>query len=98
MPSIEVGTVGGGTHLPAQAGCLEICGVRGAAKGPNAMPGKYYLLLCLCCVKCSVWLVVFVFSIFIDVNGLQLNRGVVVAATVHVYTHSHFLINISVNR
>lgn len=39
MPSIEVGTVGGGTHLPAQAGCLEICGVRGAAKGPGAMPG-----------------------------------------------------------
>lgn len=40
MPSIEVGTVGGGTHLPAQAGCLEICGVRGAAKtgdpGDNA--------------------------------------------------------------
>lgn len=39
MPSIEVGTVGGGTHLPAQAGCLEICGVRGAAKGPNSCPG-----------------------------------------------------------
>ncbi len=32
MPSVEVGTVGGGTHLPAQAGCLEICGVRGASK------------------------------------------------------------------
>jgi hydroxymethylglutaryl-CoA reductase (NADPH) len=39
MPSIEVGTVGGGTHLPAQAGCLEICGVRGAAKGQDALPG-----------------------------------------------------------
>jgi hydroxymethylglutaryl-CoA reductase (NADPH) len=39
MPSIEVGTVGGGTHLPAQAGCLEICGVRGAAKGPGSLPG-----------------------------------------------------------
>ena len=39
MPSIEVGTVGGGTHLSAQANCLEICGVRGAAKGPNSMPG-----------------------------------------------------------
>jgi hydroxymethylglutaryl-CoA reductase (NADPH) len=25
MPSVEVGTVGGGTHLPAQAGGLEIC-------------------------------------------------------------------------
>jgi hydroxymethylglutaryl-CoA reductase (NADPH) len=32
MPSIEVGTVGGGTQLPAQAGCLDICGVRGASK------------------------------------------------------------------
>jgi len=39
MPSVEVGTVGGGTHLPAQAGCLEICGVRGAAKGPGTTPG-----------------------------------------------------------
>lgn len=39
MPSIEVGTVGGGTHLPAQAGCLDICGVRGAAKGEDALPG-----------------------------------------------------------
>ena len=39
MPSIEVGTVGGGTHLPAQAGCLDICGVRGASRvsaGDNA--------------------------------------------------------------
>eukprot|EP01036_Dinobryon_divergens_P033397 gene33397-43174_t len=39
MPSVEVGTVGGGTHLPAQAGCLDICGVRGAAKGAGAHPG-----------------------------------------------------------
>ena len=39
MPSIEVGTVGGGTHLPAQSGCLDICGVKGASKGPNSLPG-----------------------------------------------------------
>jgi len=39
MPSIEVGTVGGGTHLPAQAGCLDICGVRGICKDPNSAPG-----------------------------------------------------------
>jgi len=32
MPSIEVGTVGGGTSLPAQAACLEIMGVRGASQ------------------------------------------------------------------
>jgi hydroxymethylglutaryl-CoA reductase (NADPH) len=43
MPSVEVGTVGGGTHLPAQAGCLDICKVRGATvtdpKKPGYQPG-----------------------------------------------------------
>jgi hydroxymethylglutaryl-CoA reductase (NADPH) len=29
MPSIEVGTVGGGTNLPAQSACLELLGVKG---------------------------------------------------------------------
>jgi len=29
MPSIEVGTVGGGTVLPAQSACLEMLGVKG---------------------------------------------------------------------
>lgn len=37
MPSIEVGTVGGGTNLPAQAACLEILGLRGAHP---TTPGK----------------------------------------------------------
>ncbi|CAG9816665.1 unnamed protein product [Phaedon cochleariae] len=39
MPSIEIGTVGGGTVLPAQASCLEMLGVRGAnieCPGENA--------------------------------------------------------------
>eukprot|EP01104_Vermistella_antarctica_P002616 TRINITY_DN12833_c1_g1_i1.p1 TRINITY_DN12833_c1_g1~~TRINITY_DN12833_c1_g1_i1.p1 ORF type:complete len:505 (-),score=142.11 TRINITY_DN12833_c1_g1_i1:126-1607(-) len=31
MPSIEVGTVGGGTHLPGQAACLDILGIRGSS-------------------------------------------------------------------
>ena len=30
MPSIEVGTVGGGTVLPAQSSCLEMLGVKGS--------------------------------------------------------------------
>jgi len=38
MPSVEVGTVGGGTSLPAQAACLDICGVRGASRSPK-QPG-----------------------------------------------------------
>lgn len=37
MPSIEIGTVGGGTVLPPQAACLEMLGVR----GPNReKPGE----------------------------------------------------------
>ncbi|XP_018578730.1 3-hydroxy-3-methylglutaryl-coenzyme A reductase [Anoplophora glabripennis] len=30
MPSIEIGTIGGGTVLPAQAACLEMLGVKGS--------------------------------------------------------------------
>ncbi|XP_024990755.1 3-hydroxy-3-methylglutaryl-coenzyme A reductase 3-like [Cynara cardunculus var. scolymus] len=39
MPSIEVGTVGGGTQLASQAACLNLLGVKGANKesaGSNA--------------------------------------------------------------
>lgn len=39
MPSIEVGTVGGGTQLAAQSACLNLLGVKGANKeaaGANA--------------------------------------------------------------
>jgi hydroxymethylglutaryl-CoA reductase (NADPH) len=39
MPSIEVGTVGGGTGLEAQGACLDIVGVRGASKPPKS-PGE----------------------------------------------------------
>ncbi|XP_014834618.1 PREDICTED: 3-hydroxy-3-methylglutaryl-coenzyme A reductase-like [Poecilia mexicana] len=39
MPSIEVGTVGGGTNLPPQQACLKMLGVQGASQqypGENA--------------------------------------------------------------
>ncbi|CAK8538538.1 unnamed protein product [Lathyrus sativus] len=32
MPSIEVGTVGGGTQLPSQSACLNLLGVKGSSK------------------------------------------------------------------
>mmetsp|Transcript_6910 Transcript_6910/g.9903 ORF Transcript_6910/g.9903 Transcript_6910/m.9903 type:complete len:591 (-) Transcript_6910:107-1879(-) len=35
MPSLEVGTVGGGTTLPAQASCLKAIGVKGSGKKPG---------------------------------------------------------------
>ena len=37
MPSLEVGTVGGGTSLPAQAACLSAMG----CKGGGATPGEH---------------------------------------------------------
>jgi len=36
MPSIEVGTVGGGTSLPAQSSCLKVVGCKGGASTPGA--------------------------------------------------------------
>ncbi|ENN81135.1 hypothetical protein D910_01964 [Dendroctonus ponderosae] len=39
MPSIEIGTIGGGTILPAQSACLDILGVKGSNRenpGANA--------------------------------------------------------------
>jgi len=35
MPSIEVGTVGGGTSLPAQAACLQAIGCKGGGDTPG---------------------------------------------------------------
>jgi len=35
MPSIEVGTVGGGTGLPAQAACLKAIGCKGGGASPG---------------------------------------------------------------
>eukprot|EP00581_Thalassiosira_minuscula_P031435 CAMPEP_0183784684 /NCGR_PEP_ID=MMETSP0739-20130205/66112_1 /TAXON_ID=385413 /ORGANISM="Thalassiosira miniscula, Strain CCMP1093" /LENGTH=718 /DNA_ID=CAMNT_0026028659 /DNA_START=67 /DNA_END=2223 /DNA_ORIENTATION=- len=35
MPSIEVGTVGGGTGLPAQAACLRAIGAKGGGENPG---------------------------------------------------------------
>lgn len=35
MPSIEVGTVGGGTGLPAQSACLKAIGVKGGGGNPG---------------------------------------------------------------
>jgi len=38
MPSVEVGTVGGGTGLPAQSACLDIMGLKGASQVPGDKP------------------------------------------------------------
>merc|ERR1711862_396656 len=47
MPSIEVGTVGGGTSLPAQASCLKVVGVKGGYKYLELMQLNSLMLLLL---------------------------------------------------
>lgn len=54
MPSLEVGTVGGGTGLPAQSACLEMLGLRGIV---------YINLISLICtlINCRVFVLVCLF-------------------------------------
>lgn len=46
MPSLEVGTVGGGTVLTGQAACLEILGVKGAGVVPAENSARLAGLVC----------------------------------------------------
>ncbi|KAJ0170357.1 hypothetical protein K1T71_014285 [Dendrolimus kikuchii] len=46
MPSLEVGTVGGGTVLTAQGACLDILGVRGAGIRPAENSARLASLIC----------------------------------------------------
>ncbi|XP_012277434.1 3-hydroxy-3-methylglutaryl-coenzyme A reductase isoform X2 [Orussus abietinus] len=47
MPSIEIGTVGGGTGLPAQGACLAMLGVKGAhTEEPGENASKLARIVC----------------------------------------------------
>ncbi|CAH2056645.1 unnamed protein product, partial [Iphiclides podalirius] len=46
MPSLEVGTVGGGTVLAAQGACLQMLGVRGAGPRPAEHSARLAALVC----------------------------------------------------
>lgn len=46
MPSLEVGTVGGGTILTGQGACLEILGVKGAGITPAENSARLASLIC----------------------------------------------------
>lgn len=46
MPSLEVGTVGGGTVLTGQGACLEILGVKGAGVRPAENSARLASLIC----------------------------------------------------
>ena len=41
MPSIELGTVGGGTNLPPQQACLQVRGPGGRRRAPGGRDGPW---------------------------------------------------------
>jgi hydroxymethylglutaryl-CoA reductase (NADPH) len=46
MPSVEVGTVGGGTFLPAQSSCLEMLKVKGSGPVAGENADKLARIVC----------------------------------------------------
>lgn len=47
MPSLEVGTIGGGTHLPAQSACLDLLKCRGACtEQPGRNSQRLAMIIC----------------------------------------------------
>ncbi|KAK9713393.1 hypothetical protein RND81_06G024500 [Saponaria officinalis] len=50
MPSIEVGTVGGGTQLASQAACLNLLGLKGASKGKEGSNSRVLARIVAACV------------------------------------------------
>ncbi|GJQ71665.1 putative hydroxymethylglutaryl-coenzyme A reductase [Trypoxylus dichotomus] len=47
MPSLEVGTVGGGTILPAQSACLDMLGIKGSnIQEPGENANRFANIIC----------------------------------------------------
>ncbi|EGC32461.1 hydroxymethylglutaryl CoA reductase [Dictyostelium purpureum] len=76
MPSIEVGTVGGGTSLPAQASCLDIIGVRGSIAGkPGANADQLAKTICAAVMAGELSLMAALSAGHLMKSHLQLNRA-----------------------
>lgn len=48
MPSIELGTVGGGTNLPPQQACLQVCARLSVHSCPHVYPQVLRASPCVC--------------------------------------------------
>jgi len=76
MPSIEVGTVGGGTQLPAQAGCLEIMGVAGPNETQPGLNSRTLAsIVCAAVMAGELSLLAALSEGTLVDSHLQLNRG-----------------------
>ena len=46
MPCLEVGTVGGGTHLPAQSAMLDLLNIKGSSEIPGENAKQLAIVIC----------------------------------------------------
>lgn len=90
MPSIEVGTVGGGTGLPAQGACLAMLGIKGAHRthpGQNAK--RLARVVCATVLAAELSLMAALASGDLVKSHLRHNRSsVLISNPVHT-THSN---------
>ena len=74
MPSIEVGTVGGGTSLQPQQACLNVLGVRGAANNPGENAQKLARIVCATVLAGELSLISALSAGHLLRSHMQLNR------------------------
>lgn len=76
MPSIEVGTVGGGTHLPAQSACLDLLHVKGASEeNPGRNAEKLAEVVCAGVLAGELSLMAALAAGHLTRSHMQLNRA-----------------------
>ncbi|CAH2007171.1 unnamed protein product [Acanthoscelides obtectus] len=76
MPSIEIGTIGGGTILPAQSACLDMLGVRGPHEDiPGANAKQLARIVCASVVAGEISLMAALASGHLVKSHLKYNRS-----------------------
>ena len=77
MPSIEIGTIGGGTGLPAQAACLEMMACKGSSKeiGPGANGDQFAQLIATSVLAGELSLISAIAAGQLVNSHMQFNRG-----------------------
>ncbi|VEN56931.1 unnamed protein product [Callosobruchus maculatus] len=76
MPSIEIGTIGGGTILPAQSACLDMLGVRGPHEDvPGANAKQLARIVCASVLAGEVSLMAALASGHLVRSHLKYNRS-----------------------
>ncbi|MFH1591163.1 MAG: hydroxymethylglutaryl-CoA reductase [archaeon] len=74
IPSLQVGTVGGGTVLPAQHSCLDIIGVAGGSRSPGKHARRLAEVIAAACLAGELSLLASLSDISLSSSHERLNR------------------------